>query len=277
MKIISYNVDGLPEKLDLMTLPKWLRFIAYIYKWIKGTTLVSINDGTNKEQSFKDINEYLVKQNADTVVVQEYFNYPLEMKGYNRGVFTGKFDLSKIPSNISLFPPRFKVDGLCLFTKYTISMEHIVSWKKSYGYFTHANDRLTHKGFRYYRLQNSEEILDVYNVHLDADFYHPEKHPDVSKDVKTRMAQIEQLVEYVKEYSKDVPTIIIGDFNSYPQYSWDVWNINYLIDSLECIEVIPENHKDCDRVFTIGISNAKCYFDTDIKYSDHKPLIIEVL
>lgn len=278
MKIISYNVDGLPEKLDLMTLPKWLRFVAYIYKWIKGTTLVSINDGTDKEQAFEGINEYLMKQDADIIVVQEHFNYPLELEGYKRLKDTGKFDLSQIPKNMTLFPPRFKCDGLQIFTKYYIPVDKdIVPWKKSYGYFSHGNDRLTHKGFRYCRLYLANQVyIDIYNVHMDADFYHPVKCPDVSKDVKARRAQIEQLIWYVREHSKDIPTIIIGDFNSYPQYEWDEENIKYLTTALECTEIIPENHKDCDRVFTIGIPNAKCYFDTQITYSDHKPLIVEI-
>lgn len=40
IKILTYNVDGLPESLDLNNLPWILKPIAWIYKLIKGTTIV---------------------------------------------------------------------------------------------------------------------------------------------------------------------------------------------------------------------------------------------
>lgn len=278
MKIISYNVDGLPETLDLKNLPLGLRFISWIYKMIKGTTIIPINDGSDKETAFKNIDKYLTEQDADIIVVQEYFNYPLEFESYNSGTYTGGFDLKKVPGNMTLFPPRFKADGLQIFTKYKILKEDIVSWKKSYGYFSHANDKLTHKGFRYYRLDlGNDECLDLYNVHMDADFFHPENCPDVSKDVKARKSQIDQLIEYVKSHSVGEKVIIIGDTNSYSKYEWDEENIKYLKSNLGCVEIYPNNAEDCDRVFVMNIRNFKnVYLDTKIKYSDHRPLIIDI-
>lgn len=281
MKIVSYNVDGLPESLDLMTLPIWLRWIGWIYSKIKGTSIVTINDGSDKESSFNGISSYLSSLNADIVVVQEHFNYPITLEGYNEGTFTGGFELSSTPKNITLFPPRFKCDGLQIFTKYNIVSEDIVSWNKSYGYFSHANDKLTHKGFRYYRLDTgrNREIryIDVYNVHMDADFYHPGG--DVKGDIEARRSQVRQLIEYVNSHSKDAPLVIVGDTNCYSKYEWDEEIIGELIEGVKCHEVVPTNHKDCDRIFVRDIywdGKNKAEFDTDIKYSDHKPLIAEI-
>jgi predicted glycosyltransferase involved in capsule biosynthesis len=69
-----------------------------------------------------------------------------------------------------------------------IILEEIIPWEKSHGYFSHANDKLTMKGFRHYILKKNVSFLDVYIVHLDADFYHPENCSDVSKDIATRKA-----------------------------------------------------------------------------------------
>ena len=272
MKIISYNVDGLPEVVDLMNLPKWLRFIGWIYKKIKGTSLIRVNDGNDRGYFFGKINSYLTSQCADVVVVQEHFDYPLELNGYISGTHTGGLDLSKIPSNMSLFPPRFKCDGLCIFTKYGIVGEDIVPWDKSYGYFSHCNDRLVHKGFRRYRLYiGDSRFLDVYNVHMDADHHDG----DSAGDIRARCSQIDQLVSYVKVHSCNVPVVIIGDTNSYSKFPYDVENIRKLTDGLGCVEILPENGSDCDRVFTIGIEGGRSRYELGLGYSDHKPLIFE--
>lgn len=277
MRIISYNVDGLPESIDLMDLPKWLRFIAWIYKKIKGTTIVKINDGSDRLSFSKKICSYLSSQNADIIVVQEYFNYPFELNGYNKGSYMGGFDISKIPSNMTLFPPRFKCDGLCIFTKYNIVSEDIVPWKESYGYFGHANDKLTRKGFRRYRLDvGSGKFIDIYNVHMDADFHKDGNDGDNIGDIRARMCQIKQLVSYVGEHSVGVPVVVIGDTNSYTKYSWDEENIGRLVSGIGCTEIVPNNGSDCDRVFTVGIDSGVSRYALSINYSDHKPLVVDL-
>ena len=40
LKLITYNIDGLPEKLDLNDLPLILRPIAWVYKLIKKRELL---------------------------------------------------------------------------------------------------------------------------------------------------------------------------------------------------------------------------------------------
>ncbi len=305
LKVITYNIDGLPEKLDLSTLPWVFKPISWIYKLIKKTTIVTINDNTNSSEKIKQISKYFKESNADLIGVQEDFNYHNELINdlygkYSWGTYTGGFDINKIFSSVeclSHFPlPRFKADGINLFTNHNktlldISSENIVSWKKSNGYVSNANDLLTHKGFRFYTITFEDKIdIDVYVLHMDADFYHPVNCPNVEKDVEARRSQFKQLTEFILNRFNNVhnPVIIMGDTNSYDKYTWDVANIDEFIRSINknitlcCEEVIPNNYEDCDKIFIINTTKSRyqlevntCYFDKDISLSDHKPLIAE--
>ena len=307
IKLISYNIDGLPETLDLNDLPWILKPIAWIYKLIKGTTIVTINDGGHKQESITNISKKLSKSDADIIAVQEDFNYHDELmsslSNYKCGTYSGGFDLSHLFSSTewyTYFPlPRFKADGINIIAKDKISFsdEKIVRWKKSYGYFTHANDLLTHKGFRLYKVTIDENaIVDLYILHMDADFYNPDKCPDVSKDVDARKKQLEQLTKHIIEKREGKnPVIIIGDTNSSVKYEWDIENIenNLLkpineVENLNIKEIIPEDFKDVDRVFFINdknsdmkIKDGKCYYDKNYTWeygrlSDHYPLMVEL-
>lgn len=295
LKVITYNVDGLPQELDLNDLPWYLKPITWIYKLFKKTTIIKINDNPNIANNMKEISKYLSKSDADIIGVQEDFNYHSELMSnlneYESGSYIGGFNLAKIKIG---FPVRFKTDGLNLLFKKAIATpfsEKIVNWNKSYGYISHANDKLTTKGFRYYDLLlYGKYPLNVYVLHMDADFYNPESCKDVSKDVEARKSQLKQVVDHIKceTFSGNWnPIIIIGDTNSYNKYDWDKENleinltheINH-INGLIIKEAIPTNFEDCDRIFYINHSLSDydlvlkdCYFDKNIKLSDHFPLV----
>lgn len=59
IKVVSYNIDGLPEKLDLRQLPLVLRPIAWVYKLFKGTTLVTVNNDSCKAGKIAEIGRRL--------------------------------------------------------------------------------------------------------------------------------------------------------------------------------------------------------------------------
>ena len=298
IKLLTYNIDGLPEKLDLNDLPLILKPITWIYKLIKHTTQVIINDGSNKFQNINNISSFISNANYDVIGVQEDFNYHNELMScldkYNCGTHKGGFELKNLFSKIeclSHFPlPRFKCDGINIITKNSrikIYQEKIINWNKSNGYIGHANDLLTHKGFRFYELiVDDKYMLDLYIIHMDADFYHPEKCPDVSGDIAARKSQFEQLSNYILNEKSNNPIIIIGDTNCYDKYIWDqenisinlIHNINHK-NGLHIEEAKPDNYSDCDRIFFINNDKAKyeleldsCYFWKDIRYSDHRPL-----
>lgn len=83
----------------------------------------------------------------------------------------------------------------------------------------------------------------------------------------------------------------MGDTNSTEKYEWDRENINeYLLKPINATstmnikEAVPSNRIDVDRLFYINTTSStheieikNCFFDADICYSDHKPLIIELI
>lgn len=289
IKILTYNIDCLPETIDLNDLPWILRPIAWIYKLFKNTTLIKINDNNISYDKLNEIKEYLIKSNADIIGVQEDFNYhnniyPKEL--YKDSIHTGKIEIK----NLKWFPyPRFKADGINLFTNIRIIplFEHIIKWNKSCGYIGHANDKLTTKGFRFYTLLiDNLYYIDLYIVHMDADFCISNL-SNVKNDLETRKSQLEQIVNHIKNHNHKNPILIMGDTNSYDKYEWDKENIqSNLIDKINLIpeltikEAIPNNYRDCDKIFFVNNSNAKyklelkeCYLDISVNLSDHYPLI----
>lgn len=306
IRLITYNIDGLPENLDLNTLPWILKPFVWVYKLFKKTTVVSVNDNTDTSSKMKNISERLSLSQSDIIGVQEDFNYHDELMMYLKDKYAdtthmGGFDLSKIFSKtecFSHFPlPRFKSDGLNMITnkeRVKVKEEKIVRWKKSYGYIKHANDVLTHKGFRFYTVTVDGEVdIDIYIVHMDADFYNEVNCPDVSKDVEARESQLKQLTKYItNRYDNGFnnPIIIMGDTNSADKYTWDVENLigNLFepinkISSLRINEAIPNNFNDVDKAFYINnlnsnykLSVSKCRFEYNFDgLSDHKPLVID--
>lgn len=292
--VLTYNVDGLPETLDLNDLPWIFKPIVWIYKWIKKTTIIRINDNVDTATKMKSVSSYLNYSKVDIIGVQEDFNYHTELteflQNHNEATYAGGFDLANVFSSMTWFLPRFKADGLELFTKKSrieVKEEDIIGWKHSHGYFGNANDKLTHKGFRYYSLKVDSYGVDLYLLHMDADFYNPEDWPDVSGDIEARKKQFTQLTKYILKRGVERPTIIMGDTNSTDKYVWDVDNVkDYLLTPINDVpsyhikEALPENYIDVDRIFYINNSDldyqlhvSECYFDKSVCLSDHTPLI----
>lgn len=294
IKFVTYNIDGLPSGIDLKTLPWLLKPLSWVYRLVKGTTMIPVNDNGNRAHNIEVISSMLQKENADIICVQEDFNFHKELMtflmDYKDSKHTSGIDLK----NIRWFPyPRFKADGLNMLTNKRVSIMHseIVPWKKSYGYFKHANDKLTQKGFRYYVLLIDGIFeLDVYVVHMDADFYSETNKIDVRGDIKARGGQLKQIASHIIDGKTGNPIIIIGDTNSHPDYSWDYYNIIENLAnpinatrSLAISEPYPERN-DVDRIFVINnvtspyvIRAASCRYA--MKYeclSDHYPLITEI-
>jgi exonuclease III len=306
LKVVTYNIDGLPEQLDLRELPWLLRPLAWAYKLIKKTFLVTINDGVNRENNTTWIGRHLLMMSPDLVALQEDFNYHDTLMRnfstllYSEGTYQGGFDLKKIFKTVEIwsrFPlPRFKMDGLNLLmrrSRVKMICEDIVSWDKCYGYANHANDQLTHKGFRCYTVRLDDEVLlDIYVVHMDADFYNPISNTSVKKDVEARESQCDQLVRYIQEKGRRVPSIIMGDTNCSPEYSWDdECIVEHLLTPLRndgyhyIVEAVPL-HDDTrenvpDRVFSVNHINSPwkitCYHAAVIHLglSDHEPVEVK--
>ena len=296
VKVVTYNVDGLPETLDLNDLPWPLKPVAWVYKLVRGTTVIRVNDGGDKTENTLKISEKLSTLNADIIGVQEDFNYHNELLSslstYNTDDCLGKVSFSNVSWGI---PPRIDADGVGFLTKGTINDRDIVKWNKSNGYITHANDKLVKKGFRFYSITLNGVDLDVYNLHMDADFYSPDTYSDIAGDIKARKSQLKQLVKYItKRYEAGYtnPIIILGDTNSNPYFCFSEKNIQeYLLEAINKLPgmVIDEAEStscvDVDRIFYINnvlspyIIRCKEAHYEDWDMSDHKPFVatLEVL
>ena len=283
MKIVTYNIDGLPETLDLNDLPWIFKPFVWIYKLFAKTTLIHLNDNVGRAESTKQISSYL--KDFDISVVQEDFNYHdellSELKDKNWGTFQGAIDFSKIFSMVKWF--RYKSDGLNIITSPEISIltEDIVEWKNSCGYFSHCNDKLTRKGFRRYelKLNKMDKEMVVYVLHADAS-----DNLDDVRDSNTRRKQFTQLVNYIKDANETKPFIILGDTNC-TSSDMDKETIqNYLVTPLMNIgfdvqQALPND--DLDRAFIVNncASNYKIVikgFEHGVEgLSDHRPFIVD--
>ena len=303
IRLISYNIDGLPDKVDLNNLPWPMRPIAWLYRIFKGTTVVDVNDNGGREEATKCIGKYLRETNADMIALQEDFNYHdtlvSMLSGYCSHTHTGGFFLNHLFRDVKWWPlPRFKADGLSLFTRtgrIEVMEEEVVRWRKSCGYFGHGSDKLTMKGFRYYRLVIDASVeVEMYVVHMDADFYNSERRPDIRGDIDARTSQMEQLSDYIFERDSSLPMIIIGDTNCSHYYEWDAQIVGDFLDRLNSMKHLTayeqkaDNLHDVDRMFFVNNSRSRrtvsvsaCRFEDNWltagrHASDHSPLVVDV-
>lgn len=278
LKVVTYNIDGLPGVIDLNGLPWHLKPFSWLYRALKGTTCVTVNDNGDRAESTLEISRRLSELDADIIAVQEDFNYHAELMDSLLCYSTGRHMGGIAFENIRWWPyPKFKADGLNILATSYVFDELIMPWEKSHGYFKHANDKLTTKGFRYFSVKKKGCWIDVFVVHMDADFYDPVKCPDVSKDVAARKSQFEQLANMINCLDDGGPLIVMGDFNSYPKYEWDCQNVSQFLDSVPGLqEAKPDNQLDCDHIFYRGLTLKDCYSDLSFgNLSDHKPLVAE--
>ena len=87
----------------------------------------------------------------------------------------------------------------------TILETNDISYSSCSGWLSKDNDCLATKGFQHIRIQIAENVIDLYNTHLDAG--------DSDSDIESRVMQIKELENYAIQESRDLPIIIAGDLN----------------------------------------------------------------
>jgi exonuclease III len=107
-------------------------------------------------------------------------------------------------------------DGLNTFSRYELSNIIRTKWNDC----TDA-DCFTPKGFSYSQINfGNNVVIDFYNVHANAGSSEPA--------LEARRKNITQLHDYINEYSKDKPVIVMGDMNCRYTRSGD--NIRLMLD-----------------------------------------------
>ncbi len=134
IKLMSYNVDGLPIPASLSS------------------------SGRDPREATKSMIPYINEYDADILAVQEDFNYhSLLKKGINLSNST--FTSGVVPFG----------DGLNFYSKFPIYNVSRIGWEDAHGIFTDGSDELTPKGILYSVFKVAEGVyVDVYNIHADG-------------------------------------------------------------------------------------------------------------
>ena len=200
--VMTLNVDGLPGKL-------------YFF---------NVNMEGPMSAGSERISEYLSAKNCDILCLQEDFNYRWEIwsrlfAGYEHDEWAGgiipeeqKIDFAHL-QNL-----KFPTDGLNTLwsKKHQHTSYERIAWQKSFGKFSHSFDDMITKGFRRHdvTLASGQQIV-VYNMHMDASSERDIKKLNEDKDKEARLAQWQQLRQYILEHLDERPVIVAGDMNSF--------------------------------------------------------------
>ena len=135
LKIVSYNVDGLP-------IPAF-----------------ATSENRDPIACSKKIPPVLNALNADIIAVQEDFNFHyIHKKGIDMPYKTMH------PGGIPFG------DGLNFFSKFPMYNVTREAWNDAYGILDSSADQLTPKGFLYAAMEIADGVyVDVYDLHADAD------------------------------------------------------------------------------------------------------------
>ena len=183
-----------------------LLFISYLTSYEKSNlNIVNFNiHGFGKIISGFDIKNKinLIVENIsdnDIILIQEnwkYFNL-IKNKLINHQLF---FSLEK--KNIFSYP-----SGLLIGINDDINVidSEYIFYNDCSGIIFNGSDCLASKGFIFSRIRYLDEIIDIYNTHLDSGHS--------KKDNKVRIKQLNSLKEYIINNSLNSNLIISGDFN----------------------------------------------------------------
>ena len=191
----TYNVDGLPQKVSLIT--------------ING-------DGPGSEGT-KTISSAIAADNWDFIGFSEDFAYHTELTSelseYNFGSYRGS--VSSISSN--------DTDGLGFATKKStcsFSNENIVEFTSSYGGISSGANTCIKKGFRHYVVTLTNGIaIDVIITHMNTYSSSGTGH------INAQHAQLKQIAQYINSIrSNNRPIIFMGDTNCrYTRHDFDTY------------------------------------------------------
>lgn len=165
---------------------------------VAGLPIPAIFDDNGRvvSKTEKIMGQLLNESGVDIICVQEDFQYhsvlAAQMTNYPYTTFTS----GGVPVG----------DGLNIFSKYPIYNIDRVAWEEFNGILDAANDGLTPKGFLKATVDIDGVLVDVYDIHADANGSY--------EDCMAKKAQFKQLCAYMDENSAGRPIAITGDYNA---------------------------------------------------------------
>lgn len=203
----TYNVDGLPNKISL----------------------VSINSDGPGESGTKNISAKIAQQNWDFVGFSEDFAYHSSLISslgtYQWGKHRGNISSSALYKTID-------TDGLEFAARKTTCSwleENITAFSSSYGGLTSGANTCIKKGFRHYPVTVADGVVvDVIITHMNT------YSSSGSGHINAQHAQLKQIAQYINELvaKNNRPVILMGDTNcrytrhDFQTYFWSVLNSN---------------------------------------------------
>lgn len=203
----TYNVDGLPNKISL----------------------ISINGDGPGESGTKNISAKIAQQNWDFVGFSEDFAYHSSLISslgtYQWGKHRGNISSSALYKTID-------TDGLEFAARKTTcswSEENITAFSSSYGGLTSGANTCIKKGFRHYPVTVADGVVvDVIITHMNT------YSSSGSGHINAQHAQLKQIAQYINELvaKNNRPVILMGDTNcrytrhDFQTYFWSVLNSN---------------------------------------------------
>ncbi len=212
----------------------------------------------------------------DLVLVQEDFWYHEELA---RGA------LHACRSDPLLHTPNpFELgDGLTRFSNLAFEGLRHIPWKTCHGTLSAKNDCLANKGFSVAVTFLTPNVrVHVYNLHMDAGHT-----PD---DAQARLAQANQLADYLASFSSHAAVIVAGDTNLKNSQDQDRYILDDLInktglrDACQLLHCEEDTH---DRVLVRSSANLSLIprewtYASDFvnssgdDLSDHKPILVRM-
>ena len=199
----TYNVDGLPKKISLVTIN---------------------SDGPGADGT-KNISAKIAAQNWDFVGFSEDFEYHSNLTSslgsYQWGKHRGSISSSALYKTLD-------TDGLEFAARKATcswSAENITAFTSSYGGLTSGANTCIKKGFRHYPVTVAEGVVvDVIITHMNT------YSSSGSSHINAQHAQLKQLAQYINNLvaKNNRPVILMGDTNcrytrhDFKTYFWDV-------------------------------------------------------
>ena len=190
----AFNVDGLPQKIGLIT----------------------INGDGPGSSGTTEMAKIANNLGWDIIAASEDFEYDSQLvaglTNYSHGTWRGSVSAAQLTSTAD-------TDGLNFFWKTSTTSatgETYIQYKDAEGGLTSGANTCIKKGFRHYEVTvdaTNNIVIDVYITHMNT--YSGSGNTESNAYVKAVLSQLRQLRDYVLEKAKanKRPAIIMGDTN----------------------------------------------------------------
>lgn len=207
-KAVTYNVDGLPKKVSLVT----------------------INDDGPGADGTTNISSKIAEQNWDFIGFSEDFEYNNELKSkltnYTWGTHRGSVSTDALYKTLDTDGLQFAArTSSCSFGK----TETWTAFTSSYGGLTSGANTCIQKGIRHYVITLADNTaIDVIITHMNT------YSSSGSSHINAQHAQLKQIAQYINNLvaTNNRPVIFMGDTNcrytrhDFKTYFWNVLDEN---------------------------------------------------